>query len=124
VQARDFAISIVETVRQPLLVLDTDLRIKMANRAFYRTFSSVAAGNRGQLIYALSRGSWDVPGLRDLLDGLVRGGSRFPDFGVEQEFPNVGRRNLVLGGCRINPLKMILLAVDDITEHKLARSVT
>ena len=120
-QARDFAMSIVETVRQPLLVLDTDLRIRMANRAFYRTFQVSPLEAEGQVIYSLSRGSWDLPGLRDSLDGLLQGGNSFPDFEVEQDFPGVGRRSLVLGGCRINHLKMILLAVDDITERKLAQ---
>ena len=120
-QARDFAMSIVETVRQPLLVLDTDLRIRMANRAFYRAFQGSPVEAEGQVIYSLSRGSWDLPGLRDSLDGLLQGGHSFPDFEVERDFPGVGRRSLVLGGCRINHLKMILLAVDDITERKLAQ---
>jgi len=120
-QARDFAMSIVETVRQPLLVLDTDLRIRMANRAFYRTFQASPLEAEGEVIYSLSRGSWDIPGLRDSLDGLLQDGNSFPDLEVEQDFPSIGRRSLVLGGCRINYLKMILLAVDDITERKLAQ---
>ena len=120
-QSRDFAMSIVETVHQPLLVLDTDLRIRMANRAFYRTFQASPPEAEGQVVYSLSRGSWDLPGLRDSLDGLLQGGHSFPDFEVEQDFPGVGRRSLVLGGCHINHLKMILLAVDDVTERKLAQ---
>ena len=120
-QARDFAMSIVETVRQPLLVLDTDLRIRIANRAFYQAFRVSPLEAEGQVIYSLSSGCWDVPGLRDSLDGLRQGGASFPDFEVEREFPAVGHRSLVLGGCRINHLKMILLAVDDITERKLAQ---
>jgi two-component system CheB/CheR fusion protein len=120
-QARDFAMSIVETVRQPLLVLDTGLRIKMANRAFYRTFQVSPVEAEGQVIYSLSRGSWDLSGLRDSLDRLLRDGNSFPDFEVERDFPTVGRKSLVLGGCRIKPLKMILLAVDDITERKQAQ---
>ena len=121
VQARDFAMSIVETVRQPLLVLDTDLRIKIANRAFYRTFQVSPLEAEGQAIYSLSRGSWDLPGLRDALDGLLQGSNSFPDFEVERDFPRVGRRSLILGGCHLNYLKMILLAADDITERKLAQ---
>ena len=120
-QARDFAMSIVETVRQPLLVLDADLRIRMANRAFYRTFQVSPLEAEGQVIYSLSRGRWDLPGLRDKLDGLCQGANSFPDFEIEREFSNVGRRSLVVGGCRINHLRMILLAIDDITEHKLAQ---
>jgi len=117
-QARDFAMSIVETVRQPLLVLDTDLRVKMANRAFYRTFQASPVECEGVAISALARGNWNVPGLRDALDSLLHGRQSFPDFEVEQDFPIVGRRMLVVAGCHINHLKMILLAVDDITDRK------
>jgi two-component system, chemotaxis family, CheB/CheR fusion protein len=120
-QARDFAMSIVETIRQPLLVLDADLRIRMANRAFYRTFQSSPAEAEGQLVYSLSRGSLDIPVLRLAVDSLVTSGNSFPDFEVEANFPNVGRKSLVVGGCRINHLKMILLAVDDTTERKLSQ---
>src|ERR1019366_534152 len=120
-QARDFAMSIVETVRQPLLVLDTQLRIRMANRAFCRAFQVPAPEAEGQVAYALSGGSWDFPGLRDSLDGLLQGGTSFPDFEVERDLPTVGHRTLVLGGCRIHHLGMILLAVDDVTERRLAQ---
>jgi signal transduction histidine kinase/ActR/RegA family two-component response regulator len=120
-QALDFTRSIVETVRQPLLVLDTELRIKMANRAFYRTFQTSPLEAEGQVIYSLSRGSWDLPGLRDSLDRLFQGAHSLPDFEVQQDRPGLGPRSLVLGACRINDLKMILLAVDDITEHRLAQ---
>jgi two-component system CheB/CheR fusion protein len=122
-QARDFAFSIVETIRQPLVVLDTDLRIRMANRAFYRTFQISPQDAEGHAITSLSHGSWDLPGLQDALAGLVHDGNSFPDFEVEQEFTPFGRRTLVLGGCRINHLKMILLAIDDITERRLAQHV-
>jgi two-component system CheB/CheR fusion protein len=120
-QARDFAMSIVETIRQPLLVLDTDLQIRMANRAFYRTFQTNSLEAEGQIVYSLSRGGWDIPGLRDSLNSLLSGSSSFPDFEVQQDFPGLGPRSLVLGGCHLNHLKMILLAVDDITESKLAQ---
>jgi two-component system CheB/CheR fusion protein len=120
-QARDFAMSIVEAVRQPLLLLDSDLRISMANRAFYRTFEVSPLETEGQNIYSLSHGRWDLPGLRGPLDGLCRGANSFPDFEVERDLPSVGRRSLVVGGRRINHLKMILLAIDDITERKLSQ---
>jgi two-component system CheB/CheR fusion protein len=120
-QARDFAMSIVETVRQPLLVLDTQLRIRMANQAFCRAFQVPAPEAEGQVVYALSGGSWDSPGLRDSLNSLLQGGTSFPDLEVERDLPTVGHRTLVLGGCRIHHLGMILLAVDDITERRLAQ---
>jgi two-component system CheB/CheR fusion protein len=121
-QARDFAMSIVETVRQPLLVLDTELRIRMANQAFCRAFQVSPRKVEGEVVYSLSHGSWDLPGLRDSLDGLLQGGISFPDFEVERDLPTVGHRILVLGGCRIHHLSMILLAVDDITERRLAQN--
>src|SRR5450759_3725795 len=97
-KARDFAMSIVETVRQPLLVLDMDLRIKMANRAFYRLFKVSPQEAEGRLVYSLSDGSWDIPVLREELEVLVHGGISFPGFETERDFPGVGRRFLVLGG--------------------------
>jgi len=78
-QARDFAMSIVETVRQPLLVLDTDLRVRMANRAFYRAFQTSPVESEGVGIYALSHGSWSLPGLRDALESLVQRRQAFPN---------------------------------------------
>jgi two-component system, chemotaxis family, CheB/CheR fusion protein len=120
-QARDFAMSVVETVRQPLLVLDGELRIKMANQAFCRAFRVSPIEIEGQLIYSLARGRWDLPLLRTSLDSLLQGRNSFPDFEVEQDFADVGRRSLVLGGCRIEHLKLILLAMDDNTERKQAQ---
>src|ERR1035437_6047372 len=117
-KARDFAMSIVEPVRQPLLVLDMELRIKMANRAFYRLFKVSPLEAEGRVVYELSDGPWDIPALRQELEVLVHGGISFPGFEIERDFPGVGRRFLVLGGGRIEHLKMILLAVEDVSERK------
>jgi two-component system CheB/CheR fusion protein len=114
-QARDFAMSIVETVGQPLLVLDMELRIKMANRAFYRLFQLSQLEAEGRVVYTLSEGPWDIPALREELEVLVHGGISFPAFEIERDFPGAGRRYLVIGGCRIQHLKMILLAVEDVS---------
>ena len=119
-QARDFAMSIVETVRQPLVVLDPQLRIRMANRAFYRVFRTSSRETVGQEIFAFGGGAWDLPGLRDAIESLIAGATAFPDFEVEQDFQQVGLRNLVIGGCRMDHRKLILLAVDDITDTKVA----
>ena len=120
-QARDFAMSIVETVSQPLLLLDEEWRVRMANRAFYRTFQTAPLEAEGQSVFSLSGGGWDIPGLRNLLDGLIRDRKSLPDFEVERHFPGLGTRNLVLGGCYIDHLKAILLAIDDVTDRKLAQ---
>jgi two-component system, chemotaxis family, CheB/CheR fusion protein len=117
-QMQDFALSMVETIRQPLLLLDGERRIKVANRAFTRTFQLTPSELVGQPLYSLSGGTWSFPDLRKALDGLFQDGTSFSDFEVELDFPKIGRRVLVLGGYRIFHLKMILLAVDDITERK------
>ena len=120
-QARDFTMSVVETVRQPLLVLDAQLRVGMANQAFCRAFQVSPEEAAGQLVYSLSRGGWDFLELKDSLDGLLRGGIAFPDFEVERDFPTVGHRILLVGGCRIQHLGLILLSVDDLTERRVAQ---
>ena len=120
--ARDFAMSVVETIRQPLLVLDTELRVRMANQAYYRTFQTTTPETEGRVVFSLAHGCWDTPGLRDSLSKLLEGSQAFPDFEVEQNFPTVGQRTMVIGGCRINHLKMILLAVEDITELKSSQT--
>ena len=97
-KSRDFAMSIVEAVRQPLLVLDMELRIRMANRAFYRMFRVSPTEAEGRLIYSLSDGTWDIPALRAELEVLVHGGLSFPGVEIEQEFP--GRGSQSPGGGR------------------------
>ena len=119
-KSRDFAMSIVETVRQPLIVLDLQLRVKMANRAFYRLFHVSPMEAEGLPIFSLSAGPWEIPALRLELEALVHGGLAFPSVEIERDFPGVGRKSLVLGGSHIEHLKMILLSVEDVSERKHA----
>jgi two-component system CheB/CheR fusion protein len=122
-KSRDFAMSIVETVRQPLLVLDMELRIRMANRAFSRLFQVSPLEVEGGMLSALSDATWDIPELRTELEVLVHGGLSFPSLEIERDFPGVGRKSLMVGGSRIEHLKMILLAVEDVTERKLSAEI-
>jgi two-component system CheB/CheR fusion protein len=122
-KARDFAMSIVETVHQPLIVLDMELRIKMANRAFYRLFKVSPLEAEGRAIFSLSDGPWDIPALREELEALIHGGISFPDFETERDFPGVGHKFLTIGGGRIEHLRMILLAVADISERKNSEDI-
>ena len=66
-----YAQDIVDTVREPLLMLDTNLRVQSANRAFYETFDVSAGETENQLIYELGNGQWDIPGLRTLLEDVI-----------------------------------------------------
>lgn len=122
---RDFAASIVESVRHPLLILDGDLRVRRANPAFYRSFGVGVAETEGHLVYELGNGKLDVPGLRPLLKKVIPDDGSFTDFEVRQELPGLGRRVMVLNGRRVHRAEdgaaMILLAIEDVTEREESR---
>lgn len=119
-----YADSIVQTVREPLVVLDADLRVKSANRSFYETFQVTAEETENKFIYALGSGQWNLPALRLLLEEILPHSSQFQDFEVELDFPSIGRRTMLLNARQIhqadNCMQIILLAIEDITERKRA----
>jgi len=123
-KARKYAEDIVETVREPMIVLDADLRVISTNRSFYRTFKVAPAETVGQFIYDLGNQQWDIPRLRELLEDILPNNTIFNDFEVEHEFPTIGRKTMLLNARRIyqevNKTQMILLAIEDITERKQA----
>ena len=120
--ARDYAEAIVETVREPLLVLDARLRVLTANRSFYKIFHVSKKESEHKLIYHLGNGQWNIPKLRYLLDDILSQKSFFQDFEIEHEFPFIGKRIMLLNGRKIiqknHNEPMILLAIEDITEKK------
>lgn len=120
--AHDHAEAIVETVREPLLLLDSDLRILTANRSFYKIFHVNKKETVRKLIYELGNGQWGQPKLRHLLEDILPQKSFFQDFEIEHEFPNIGKRVVLLNGRKIiqknNNEPMILLTIEDITEKK------
>ncbi len=121
-EAQEFAESIIQTVRQPLVVLDGQLRVVMANQAFYRTFQLSASEVEQQLIYQVGNGEWDIPALRRLLEEILPQNRAFQDFLVDHKFSHVGRRLLVLNGRRLErepgDPRLILLAMEDVTQVK------
>jgi two-component system CheB/CheR fusion protein len=124
-ESRDYAVSIVETVREPLIVLDGRLRVRTANRAFYQTFRVNPRDTEGRLIYELGDRQWDIPRLRTLLEELLPQNSHFEDFEVEHDFPGIGRRTMLLNAHRVVQLEgeashLILLAIEDISARKQA----
>ncbi len=118
-QARTYAESIVATVRESLLVLDENLCVVSANPAFYHTFKTTARKVERQLIYELGGGQWNLPALRKLLEEILPRNASFQDFKVEQDFPGLGRRTLLLNARRLKREpgvpEMILLAFEDKT---------
>ena len=121
-EARRYAESILETVREPLLVLDADLKIISANRNFYSTFKVIPGETIGNFIYNLGNKQWDIPKLRELLEEVLPEKQAFDDFEVDHNFQDIGHKIMLLNACRIYRkdigATMILLAIEDITERK------
>src|SRR5580658_6729092 len=84
--------AIVDTVREPLLVLDRDLRVLAASRSFYQAFKVIPNSTQGQLLYSLGEGQWDIPELRLLLEKIVPEHSVMENYEVEQQLPEIGKR--------------------------------
>lgn len=112
--------SIVDTVREPLVVLDHRLRVQSANRAFYRTFRAAPQGTEGRLLYDLGNGQWNIPRLRTLLEEILPRDTTFDDFDVEHDFPDIGRKRMLLNArkLRLEGAELILLAIEDVTERQ------
>jgi two-component system CheB/CheR fusion protein len=121
-RALDYSNGIVETVRNPLLILDADLRVERANRAFSDHFQVAPEETAGRLLHELGNGEWEIPPLRQALEVLAKG-ARLDDFEVEHEFPRIGRRILVLNARKLHHdsgRESILLALEDKTQAKNA----
>ncbi len=115
-----YAESIVETVREPMLVLDGSFRVVSGNTAFYETFRTSRQESEGVHVYELGGGQWNIPELRELLEKIIPEKSSFNDFRVEHDFPLIGHRVLLLNARRIEQSgsrpHLILLAMEDITQ--------
>jgi len=116
--------AIVDTVREPMLVLSADLRVRRANRSFYRIFNVTPEETVDRLVYDLGNQQWDIPWLRKLLEEVLPQDTAFDDFEVEHVFPSIGRKFMLLNARRIcgkdNPTEFILLAIKDTTERRQA----
>jgi PAS domain S-box-containing protein len=113
---------IVETIREPLLVLDRDLRVVTASRSFYEFFKVKPEETVGQFIYDLGDKQWDISKLRELLETILPQQIAFDNYEVEHDFVTIGRRTLLLNARQIErevgKERIILLAIEDITERK------
>ncbi|TRZ84422.1 PAS domain S-box protein [bacterium] len=122
--AREYAESIINTVREPLIALNQDLRVVSASRSFYDFFKVVPENTVGQLIYDLGNKQWDIPKLRELLETILPQKTTFDNYEVEHIFATVGRRIMLLNARQIQRAlgneRVILLAIEDITERKRA----
>ena len=122
-QIESYAQDVVDTVREPLLILDSSLRVHSANQAFYQTFHVSSEETENQLIYELGNGQWDIPALRTLLEDIVPQSSAFNDFELEHDFPVIGRRVMLLNARKLREgshAELLVLAMEDVTERRRA----
>ena len=123
-EAKAYAETILETVREPFVVLNGDLCVVSANQSFYQTFQVPPEEVDGHLIYEMGNGQWDIPRLRALLEEMLPKDTQVQDFEVNHEFPTIGRRAMLLNAHRISRnsegAPLILLALEDITERQRA----
>jgi len=124
--AREYAENIVETVREPLLVLNPDLKILTANHSFFDTFKVRPEETIGKFIYDLGNRQWDIPKLRILFEEILPHDTVFNGYEVEHDFLNIGRKTMLLNARQIFRKNIgshiILLAMEDISDRKRAEA--
>ena len=112
----------MDTVREPLIVLDHDLRVIAASRSFYLKFKVNRDDTQGKLLYELGDGQWDIPKLRVLLEKIIPEHGVMEDYEVEHEFPGLGHRTMCLNARQVfyeeGSHTTILLGIEDITEQR------
>ena len=127
-EALVFATSIIGTIREPLVVLDSSLRVISANKAYYNKFEEKKENIESSYFYKLSNGIWNNPKLRDLLERIVPKKTFFEGFEIEAEVKNIGKKTFLLNARQLDDLleykKLILLAIEDITESKKLETLT
>ena len=121
-EVSEFAENIINTVREPLLLLDKELRVVKASLSFFDFFKVSSEETIGTLIYDLGNHQWNIPKLRELLETILPEKTTFDDYEVEHDFSTIGKRNMLLNARQIERTlgkeKIILLAIEDITERK------
>jgi len=113
--------TVVDTVREPFLILDKNLRILSANRTFYTAFRVTKKETEGSLVYKLGNGQWNIPKLKILLEDILPKNTHFEDFKVEHSFPKIGIKIMMLNARQIFTVDqkrpIMLLAMEDITKQ-------
>ncbi len=126
-ESYEYAEAVFDTIREAVLVLDKDLRIRTANKAFYKIFNTKEINAEGIFIYELADGQWDVPKLRQLLQDVASNGTTFNGYEIAYIFPSIGEKVMLLNARRViqktHQSQLILLAMEDITEHKQAQKI-
>ena len=115
-----FSNDLIDTVREPLVVLDASLNVNRANAAFYAFFHAKRASTEGRQLAQLGAGQWDVEELTALLERVLSENVTFQDFRVTYRFPKIGQRTVELNARRVVRGHLggefVLLAMEDITD--------
>jgi PAS domain-containing protein len=117
--------TVVDIVREPVLILDKDFRVMAANESFYRAFQVESKDTENKIVYELGNGQWNIPALRKLLEDILPKNTFFKGFEVAHEFPSIGRKIMILNARQIHFKEsdamqhIILLAMEDVTEMML-----
>ena len=123
-QAEEMALAIVDTLPEPFLVLDDTLRLLAASRCFYEVYDEDPAGAHGRSFFELSGGQWNIPGLRRLLRSVLPDRASLDGFEFEGNFGKLGKRTIQLNALPLRGAgdrsKMVLVAIKDITERRVA----
>jgi len=118
-ELQEYAQDIVDTVREPLIVLNKYLRVESANRAFFKTFKITPEKTKGELIYNPGNRQWDIPKLRELLEKIIPEKSSFEDYEVEHKFPKIGHKKMLLNARKVirktEGVELILLAIEEVS---------
>ncbi len=126
-EARDFAEAVVDTVREPLLVLNSEFRILKATPSFYATYQVGQTETEGRSFFELGNGQWNIPRLRTLLEDLLPRDKRVEDFDLAHDFPSIGHRQVLLNARQVYRKSQgtgtILLAIEDVTERARAEEL-
>ncbi len=118
----ELAEGIIRTIREPLIILDGELKVISTNPFFYKVFKVAPQETVGKLFYNLGNGQWDIPELRKLLEDILPKNTKVEDLLVEHDFPRVGHKKMLLNARRIvfdeKQKQLILLAIEDVTDRK------
>ncbi|MFM9946177.1 MAG: CheR family methyltransferase [Bacteroidia bacterium] len=119
-EAYDYSEAVFATIHDPIVVLDKNLRVKSANKTFYKIFNLKEEETQGMLLYDLGNKQWNIPRVRELLEDIIPRNSHFHHFEITHTFPIIGEKTMLLNASRIiqkaNHEELILLAFADVTE--------
>jgi PAS domain S-box-containing protein len=122
-QRRSLEEAIVDTVREPLIVLDEAMRVLIASRSFYSAFQVTKQEAEGRSLFELGNGQWNIASLRERLGKIIPDHATIEGFEVEHDFPTLGQRTMVLNARKVfyegNGSTSLLLAIEDVTERRV-----